>query len=132
TFNDHEGSTKSYAYTREHQIEVIQADFVMPREEITTQYDPGLGHRVMMHDGSSITLRKVAEDYDPTDRDKAYAMIRDHQRAGEVATGLLFVQEESRDMHEQLGTIPESLTRVPYETLCPGSAELEKLQKRFR
>lgn len=132
TFNDHEGSTKSYAYTREHQIEVIQADFVMPREEITTQYDPGPGHRVMMHDGSSITLRKVADDYDPTDRDMAYDMVREHQRAGEVATGLLFVQEDSRDMHEQLGTIQTALMKVPYEKLCPGSAELEKLQQRFR
>jgi 2-oxoglutarate ferredoxin oxidoreductase subunit beta len=132
TFNDHEGSTKSYAYTREHQIEVVQADFVLPREEITTEYDPGKAHRVTLHDGGVVTLRKVADDYDPTDRDMAYDMVREHQRAGEVATGLLYVSEESRDMHEQLGTIPESLTKVPYEKLCPGSAELEKLQQRFR
>lgn len=132
TFNDHEGSTKSYAYTREHQVEVVQTDFVLPRSEITTEYDPGKAHRVTLHDGGVVTLRKVADDYDPTDRDMAYDMIREHQRAGEVATGLLFVQEDSREMHGQLGTISGSLTKVPYEKLCPGSAELEKLQQRFR
>ena len=41
TFNDHEGSTKSYAYTREHQVEVVQADFVPPRDEITSEQEAG-------------------------------------------------------------------------------------------
>lgn len=132
TFNDHEGSTKSYAYTREHQVEVVQADFVLPRSAITTEYDPGSVQRVMMHDGSYITLSKVRDDYDPTNRDRAYAYIRERQRNGEVATGLLYVSPESRDMHDQLGTVEKPLTQVPYEQLCPGSAELAKLQERFR
>jgi 2-oxoglutarate/2-oxoacid ferredoxin oxidoreductase subunit beta len=132
TFNDHEGSTKSYAYTREHQVEVVQADFVMPRSAIQTEYDPGSIKRVQMHDGSLITLSKVKDDYDATDRDRAYAYIRERQVRGEVATGLLYVSPDSRDMHEQLGTIPEALTKASFESLCPGSAELEKLQSRFR
>lgn len=132
TFNDHEGSTKSYEYTREHQVEVVQADFVMPRKAISAEYDAGTQHRVQLHDGSHVTLRKVAEDYDPTDRDKAYAHIRARQRAGEVATGLLYVATDVLEMHEQLGTIPGSLTRTDFAKLCPGSAELAKLQARFR
>ncbi|MCC7229281.1 MAG: 2-oxoacid:ferredoxin oxidoreductase subunit beta [Fimbriimonadaceae bacterium] len=132
TFNDHEGSTKSYAYTRKHQLEVVQADFVPLREEITAEYEPGTEHRVVMHDGSTVRLRKVEEDYDPTDRDRAYAYIRESQTKGEIVTGLLYVSEDSREMHEQLGSIPQSLTKVPYRDLCPGSAELEKLQARFR
>lgn len=132
TFNDHEGSTKSYAYTREHQIEVIDADFILPRPAITTQYDPGAERRVQLHDGSIITLRKVSEDYDPTDRDRAYAHIRAHQQRGEVATGLLYISPDSRDMNEQINAVRQSLTTMPFEDLCPGSAELEKLQARFR
>lgn len=132
TFNDHEGSTKSYAYTRKHQIEVIQTDFVLPRKEITADYHPGSEHHVTMHDGSIIKLRKVADDYDPTKRDQAYAYIRSHQERGELVTGLLYVSEDSKDMHEQLGTIPETLTTVPYADLCPGSAALDKLQEQFR
>ena len=132
TFNDHEGSTKSYAYTREHQVEVVQADFVPPREEIVAEYDQGTVQNVMLHDGSWVRLRKVAADYDATDRDQAYAYIRDRQQAGEVATGLLYIQGESKDMLDQNVVVPEALTALPFEQLCPGSAELEKLQQRFR
>ena len=132
TFNDHEGSTKSYAYTRQHRIEMVQSDFVPHREEITAEYEPGSVHRVFMHDGSSIRLRKLAEDYDPTDRDRAYSHIRERQSAGEVPTGLLYVSPDSQDMVEQSQAADEPLTRIPYEKLCPGSAELEKLQTRFR
>ena len=79
TFNDHEGSTKSYAYTREHNVEIVAADFVPPTAAITADYAAGHDENVMMHDGSWVTLRKVAEDYDPTDRDRAYAHIREAQ-----------------------------------------------------
>jgi 2-oxoglutarate ferredoxin oxidoreductase subunit beta len=132
TFNDHEGSTKSYAYTREKNVEVVQADFVTPAAAITAQYDPGSVRSVMLHDGSWVRLRKVAEDYDPTDRDLAYKYIRDRQKDGEVVTGLLYLSPDSRDLHEQLNTVAAPLVDVPYEDLCPGSAELEKLQQRFR
>jgi 2-oxoglutarate ferredoxin oxidoreductase subunit beta len=132
TFNDHEGSTKSYAYTREKNVEVVQADFVAPRAAITAEYEAGSARSVMLHDGSWVRLRKVADDYDPTDRDRAYAFIREHQRKGEVVTGLLHIAEGSKDMHEQAGTVPLPLIELPYEQLCPGSAELERLQQRFR
>jgi 2-oxoglutarate ferredoxin oxidoreductase subunit beta len=132
TFNDHEGSTKSYAYTREHNVEIVQADFVAPRDEIRTEYEAGAASTVMMHDGSSVRLRKVAADYDPSDRDKAYAYIREKQREGEIVTGLLYISAESRDMHEQNETIDSALVDVAFEQLCPGSAELERLQQRFR
>jgi 2-oxoglutarate ferredoxin oxidoreductase subunit beta len=132
TFNDHEGSTKSYAYTRDKNVEVVQADFVPPREEITTEYETGTVHNVMLHDGSWVRLRKLAHEYDPTDRDAAYAYIRDRQRAREVVTGLLHISADSRDMHEQAETVPRPMVDLPFERLCPGNAELQKLQERFR
>jgi len=132
TFNDHEGSTKSYAYTREKNVEVVQADFVPPTAAITAEYEPGAVRTLMLHDGSWVRLRKIAEDFDPTDRDTTYAYIRERQQAGEVATGLLYLSADSSDMHEQSNTVATPLVQVPYEHLCPGSAELEKLQKRFR
>ena len=84
TFNDHEGSTKSYAYTREHQVEVVQADFVPLRDEITSEQEPGSAKSVMMHDGSWVTFRKVAEHYDPSDRDTRLQL---HPRAAEGGRG---------------------------------------------
>jgi 2-oxoglutarate ferredoxin oxidoreductase subunit beta len=132
TFNDHDGSTKSYAYTREHNVEIVDADFVPPRSPITTEYEAGSVRDVVMHDGGIVRLRKVAEGYDPTDRDRAYAYVREHQQAGEIATGLLYLSSDSRDLHDQSDTVEVPLTEVPYEQLCPGNAELQKLQTRFR
>ena len=79
-----------------------------------------------------VRLRKLADDYDPTDRDRAYAHVREHQRAGEVVTGLLYLAPNSQDLHDQIGTVPQPLVELPYEQLCPGNAELQKLQGRFR
>ena len=132
TFNDHEGSTKSYGYTREHNVEVVQADFVPPASAITTEYDPGTVRSVLLHDGSWVRLRKVAEDYNPTDRDASYQHIRERQRAGEVVTGLLYLSPDSSDLHDQGNTVATPLTQLPFEALCPGNDELQKLQKRFR
>jgi 2-oxoglutarate ferredoxin oxidoreductase subunit beta len=132
TFNDHEGSTKSYGYTREHNVEVVQADFVPPASAITAEYEPGSARNVMLHDGSWVRLRKLAEDYDPTDRDAAYGHIRERQKAGEVVTGLLYLSSQSKDLHDQSNTIATPLTQLPHEMLCPGNDELQKLQRRFR
>lgn len=132
TFNDHEGSTKSYAYTREKNVEIVDADFIPFRKEITTEYEAGSVRRVLMHDGSWVSLRKVSDDYDPTDRDKAVAFLRERQGQGEVVTGLLYLNTEGRDMADQNEMVPEALTELPYEQLCPGAEALEKLQARFR
>jgi 2-oxoglutarate/2-oxoacid ferredoxin oxidoreductase subunit beta len=132
TFNDHEGSTKSYAYTREHNVEIVQADFVPPAKAITTDYEPGSARSVLLHDGSWVRLRKVAVDYDATDRDTAYAYIRGRQRSGEVVTGLLYISPDSQDLHAQMSTVDTPLVELPHQQLCPGNAELQKLQSRFR
>jgi 2-oxoglutarate ferredoxin oxidoreductase subunit beta len=132
TFNDHEGSTKSYAYTREHNVEIVQADFIAPANEIKADYEAGTVRNVLMHDGSWVRLRKIAEDYDATDRDRAYAYIRERQREGEIVTGLLYIAPDSKDMHAQSDTVPTPLVEMPYEQLCPGNTELQRMQQRFR
>jgi 2-oxoglutarate ferredoxin oxidoreductase subunit beta len=132
TFNDHEGSTKSYAYTREHMVEVVSADFVPLRDEITTDYPEGSLQTVTMHDGSVVKFRKVAADYDATDRDAAYAHIREHQKKGEVVTGLLYLSPDSKDVHDQNETVAAPLFNLPHDQLCPGNDALQKLMQQFR
>ena len=124
TFNDHEASTKSYLYTRENAHEVVHMDFVPEAEEITASYEPGTAQEVRLHDGSRVLLRKTDQDYDPTDPVKAHTYVRDHQLRGEVVTGLLYIKEETREMHEISGTVADPLARAPYEKLHPGSAGL--------
>ena len=74
----------------------------------------------------------IRDRYDPTDRDRAYAYIRERQKEGEVVTGLLYLSPDSSDLHEQNDTVATPLTQLTHEQLCPGSAALEKLQARFR
>ena len=144
TFNDHEGSTKSYVYTRKHQLPVVAADFVpaadlvpsgdfVPHaEEITTSYAAGTVQTVRMHDGSVVRLHKVAADYDPTDRKAAWAYLEEHQSKGQIPTGLLYLSESGSEMHAAAKTTKRPLVQLGYEELCPGSAALRELQDEYR
>src|ERR1043165_9677900 len=94
TFNDHEGSTKSYAYTREHYEPAVHADFIPLEREIVADYKEGESLPVVMHDGSRIVLRKLDSTYDPTNRTNAATHIQERMKAGEYLTGLLYVERE--------------------------------------
>jgi 2-oxoglutarate ferredoxin oxidoreductase subunit beta len=132
TFNDHEGSTKAYRFTREHAVEVTATDFVPLRKEIRASYPEGAAQEVTMHDGSVVRFTKVAADYNPRDRQAAYQYLQDHLGRGEIPTGLLYIDETAAEMHQLNDTTETPLAQVPFEKLCPGSATLEKLQKAFR
>lgn len=132
TFNDHEGSTKSYAYTRENRVEIVHTDFVPITRAITADYEEGAARDIAMHDGSVVRFRKIAEDYDPTDRIAVETYLRERTDAGEIVTGLLFIDKESQDFHTQQGTVKEPLTQIGFERLNPGNAELQKLQEQLR
>ena len=133
TFNDHEGSTKSYAYTRKHQLEVVQADFVPPRDEITADYAAGsVAERDACTTAAWCKLRKVAEDYDPTDRDRAYAYIRERAEAGRgddrAALHLAGLEGHARAERDR----GRAALQPASEQLCPGNEELQKLMGQFR
>src|SRR6187401_362468 len=104
-FNNHSGSTKSYDYVREHNEAVNRLDFISSRDEITADYAPGTVTTVTQHDGSALRLRKLAQDYDATDRIKVMNYLQERAAAGEVVTGLLYVDPESTDLHEHLNTV---------------------------
>ena len=132
TFNDHEGSTKSYRFMREHEVKEIETDFVPLRQEIHAKIPADGSTEVVMHDGSVVRFRSVPAGYDHHDRQKVEEYIRDRHERGEIVTGLLYVDESAMDVHQLNNTPTEGLVKVPYSHLCPGSAELEQLQKDFR
>ena len=132
SFNDHETSTKSYRHTREHYHDLAPVDFVPLQREITATADAGSTMSVTMHDGSVVRFRQVGEDYDPTDRDAAYAHVRSLLDKGEVVTGLLYIDKSGADMHAVSNTVERPLVELPYESLCPGSDALEKLMDEYR
>jgi len=133
TFNDHEGSTKSYAYTRQHEVETVHADFVPLRHEITLPETDAAVQVVQLHDGGSVRLRATTEGYDPTNRASAYSHVQDCLTRGELATGLLFVEEGGHPELCDALTLPSTpLIELPFERLCPGSAALDALMEEFR
>ncbi|HVZ78781.1 MAG TPA: 2-oxoacid:ferredoxin oxidoreductase subunit beta [Gemmatimonadaceae bacterium] len=132
SFNDHVGSTKSYRYTREHAHALAPVDLVPLRREITAPEGDSDAMSVTMHDGSIVRFRKVGEDYDPTNREAAYAHVREHQARGEVVTGLLYIDESSRDLHALSQTVDQPLANLPFGELCPGNDALQQLQEEYR
>ena len=132
TFNDHEGSTKSYAHTRKFYHHVVDADFIPPAEEIKAEYAQGSAMPIELHDGSKIVLRKVEEQYDPTSRATAFQYLRDRFNAGEITTGLLYIDESRKEMHDLMGNTQTPLCQLPLDSLHPGSDELRKILNRYR
>jgi 2-oxoglutarate ferredoxin oxidoreductase subunit beta len=132
TFNDHEGSTKSYLYTRKHESRATETDFVPKVPEILAQLNGDRVTSVTMHDGSVLRFRTVPPGYDPRDRHGVMAYLQERKDKDEVVTGVLFVDETAADMHEMNNTPDISLTDVPYERLCPGAEALKQLQEEYR
>ena len=131
-FNNHLGSTKSFDFVREHNAAVNALDFMTDHETITASYPPGTVETVEQHDGSTLRLRKLAADYDPHNRLAAMNYLQERQHAGEIVTGLLFVERDSEDLHHHLGTIETPLNQLGDRELCPGSEALERLNAGLR
>jgi 2-oxoglutarate ferredoxin oxidoreductase subunit beta len=131
-FNNHAGSTKSYEYVRQHNEAVNRLDFIEGREEITADYAPGESVTVYQHDGSALRLKKLAEDYDATDRIKVMNYLQEHAARGEVITGLLYFDSQAEDMHQHINTVDTPLNQLGAKELCPGNAALEKINASLR
>jgi len=132
TFNNNPGSTKSYEFVREHAEATGTVDFVPMRREITTDYKPGFSHEVTMHDGSSIHLYKVDEDLDPFNRRSAMMTLEDHRESGSILTGLIYMDRDSRDLHDVLETSQRPLNELREGDLCPGNKMLENINASLR
>ena len=124
TFNDHEGSTKSYAYMKEHDEPLQELDFVPAFADITVEIPEGEVREIVLHDGSRLLLKKLGHDYDPTDKMNALRTLSEAEAAGQVATGILYLDSTRKHfidllnlVDEPLGTLPESKTRPPKEAL---------------
>ena len=129
TFNNHDTSTKSYDYIRNHNEAVGKTDFVPLGEEITTSYKSGSSIEVNLHDGSKIALEKVNSKFDPTNQGKSLSYIRDKSEEGKLLTGLLYFDESSGDLHETLNLTKTPLNQLSQKDLCPGEEILDKINK---
>jgi len=132
TFNNHAGSTKSFDYVREHNVALNTLDFIAAKPQIEVAYAPGDTQAVTLHDGSEIRLRKLADDHDFRDRAAALTMLERHRLAGEIATGLIYLDDASTDLHDRLNTTKRPLNSLDTEDLCPGAKALEAINAALR
>lgn len=131
-FNNHNGSTKSYAYVRGHTATLAVADLIPTQEAIEVAYAPGSAEDVTMPDGSTLRLRKLREDYDPRNRVTAMDTLMRMNAQGEIVTGLLFLDDDPSDCHEILDTVEVPLAALGEAELCPGSERLEDVNAAYR
>src|SRR5881296_4358126 len=132
TFNDHDGSTKSYAYVKDHDDPVEEVSFVPYFEDISVDYEPGTTQEVTMHDGSKLLLRKLDEGYDPTDKIAALRTLHEASRRGEFATGLIYIEPDRDDFLNLLNVVDEPLATLPLERTRPPKAALDEIMESLR
>jgi len=132
TFNNHEGSTKSYVHVRDHK-DAAPVDFVPMRDEIRASYDAGSTIDVRMHDGSVIRLHKDSgQDYNVEDPQAALRAIAEHEQAGRTLTGLLYIDRDAPDLYKLLGASRRPLNSLGEKDLCPGSKVLDSINAGLR
>jgi 2-oxoglutarate ferredoxin oxidoreductase subunit beta len=132
TFNNNVGSTKSYDYVREHIEATGTIDFVPEMKEITTDYAEGTIQGIKMHDGSTLQLHKLSQDWDPEDKISAMTAVKSAAAKNEILTGLLYINPDTKELHELIKTSDIPLNKLTKETLCPGSEKLKDINAGLR
>ncbi|MBI4041076.1 MAG: 2-oxoacid:ferredoxin oxidoreductase subunit beta [Deltaproteobacteria bacterium] len=131
TFNDHKESTKGYEYMKEHDVPLEELGFVPSFEEIKVDYQPGEVKDIELHDGSHLLLKKLKEEYDPTDRKKALETISKAKDEHQVLTGLVFFKKNMPSHHELLKLPETPLKDLTDKELKPSHEDFATLIKTF-
>ena len=132
TFNDHEGSTKSYSYMKEHEEVLHELDYVPYYEDISVEIPEGTVTEVQMHDGSRLRIRKLDRDFDPTDRLAALGALEEAEKKGEVLTGVLYVNTRKPTFLELLNLPEEAIATLPESRVRPSKSVLEQVMEELR
>ena len=131
TFNNRDESTKSYAWGREHESPIHDVTYVQSREEISVDYEPGEVTSVIMHDGSTLVLKKLERDYDPTDRQQAIALLEEERMNENLITGLIYINTNTPSLIEAENIAAKPLTTLAPNELRPSANSLEEISKSF-
>ena len=131
-FNNHDGSSKSYDYVREHNEVLNRLDFMPLRETIESRQTPGTTQSIRLHDGGEVLLHKVDSTYDATDKAAALGAIASHQQRGEIPTGLLYLDPAASDLHDSLNTVAQPFNTLNARELSPGAGSLKKINDGLR
>jgi 2-oxoglutarate ferredoxin oxidoreductase subunit beta len=130
TFHNKEQSFHSYQWGREHEIPLHDITFVPSRDEITiADFEPGAIKEVTMHDGSMVVLKKLDQDYDPTNRYEALRVLEEAERSNTLITGLLFIEPEAQTLFDRYDLPDEPLNRLTPDRIRPSKESLDKINE---
>ncbi len=129
TFNNHEGSTKGYTYSKENDELLHQIGFVQSYEQIEIDYEPGTLREVQMHDGSRILLKKLEEDYDPSDTVQALQRLHRATEQGHMLTGLVYLRPEKPSFISLLNLVDKPLWSMTEAETRPPREALDKIMR---
>jgi 2-oxoglutarate ferredoxin oxidoreductase subunit beta len=129
TFNNHEGSTKSYKWSKDHEEPIQEIGFVPYFEDVTVEQKPGETQEVEMHDGSKLRLKALRADYDPTDKRKATELLTEAREKQEFLTGLIYINEKTPDFLTQLEMVDEPLAMLPESKTRPPKSALDAIMQ---
>jgi len=127
TFNNHEGSTRSYLNVKEHDAPLHDITYIPRYENIEVDYEPGESREVTLHDGSRITLKKLGEDYDPGDALHALETIHHGRQEDKFVTGLLYADPEKEPFEEDLRLVDAPLASLPLDRVRPPREVLDEV-----
>ena len=129
TFNNNPGSSKGYEHVRDHLAATGTVDYVPMKEEITTSYDAGSSQVVTLHDGSTLHLRKADDRLDIHSRRSALGLMKTYKAEDQILTGLLYMDPDSKDLHETIQSASKPLRSLSESDLCPGQKALDTINE---
>nr|WP_320131437.1 2-oxoacid:ferredoxin oxidoreductase subunit beta [uncultured Holophaga sp.] len=132
TWNNHEGSTRSYQSAKNREVPLHELGYIAPFHTAEAELAPGEAREVTFPDGSLLTLRSIREDYDPTDRTAAWSNIHASRAKGELLTGLLFLEQGQPTLHDYLNQAATPITALPQSTLKPGPEVLKAIMEELK
>ncbi|HUA19083.1 MAG TPA: 2-oxoacid:ferredoxin oxidoreductase subunit beta [Bryobacteraceae bacterium] len=132
TFNDHEGSTKSYSYTKDHEEPLQELDFVPFYEDISAEIPEGEVLEVQMHDGSKLRIRSLDRHHDPTNKFEALQVMDTAARSGEVLTGVFYLDTTRPTFMDMLNMADAPLATLPEALVRPPKSALDQVMEELR
>ncbi len=129
TFNNEDNTFHSYAWGKDHEEPLHDISYSPKLAEIILAGDfpEGTVREVTMHDGSTIILKKLDRDYDPTSRANAFQMMEEAQKNHWLTTGLIYIDESKPSLLDIYNLVEKPMNRLPQEDLRPARATLDRI-----
>lgn len=130
SFNNREDTLHSYQWGRQHEAPLHDIAYVPTRRAIILEeFQEGDTKEVTMHDGSVIVLKKLDQEYDPTDKWQALEMLEQAERNRWMVTGLIYINPHQPTLYDYLDLVEEPLNRIPAQELRPSPDTLDAINE---